>query len=176
MPTEAEVRAPMSSIGVVISEAVVTVLEEVQFAVPVSIESNLGMLIRSVQFNQDGLGAAAPPGADSMTNTRESDVALSLVQGLATIPTLQDPRTLCAMHVLLGAGTAAGDTGISQSIAVWGDTWDFGPGILVMDPTLSLYLISSTLTSSSTVRMRLHYQLIKVTAQEAISFAVRSLG
>lgn len=176
MPTEAELRQPLSPLAINISESAPVTLTEQQITLPVNIESSLGVLFKHIVFSVDGIGAFTPPGADTVVFTQEVDVGISLVQGLAGFPSLADPRTLAACHMVIGAASAPADAGVSISIAVFGDRWDFNPGILVVDQTISLYIVSTGLTTASTARARLSYQLVKVTPTEALSFALRSLG
>jgi len=177
MPSDAELRQPLSTVGFTLADAVNGTLAEGEVQMPVNPEGGIGTLIRKVTFHLDTQPTLTFPAADSIVGV-QSICALSQIQGLAGIPVLSDTRTLGACRWFGSMGSAVTDQGVIAAFLLEGTVWDYDPGILSIDQTLSVYVVSSgaNLTGLSQWRGQIHYQIVRLSASEALSIASRQLS
>jgi len=179
MPTDAELRQPYSvvpfAIGSAIGDDPVT---ELEIQMPVNPEGGVGTLLRQVRFALDTVPSFLIPTADAVDEPLLT-CSLSQIQGQTTVPRLGDGRTMALCNYVGQIASQIGDSGVAWNMFLDHPVWDFGPsGILSIDQTLSVYAQAFGLIVNGTSfwRGQIHYQIVKLSAQEALSIASRQLS
>ena len=149
-----------------ISESSINTLTEIQANTPVDISTMYGMLIKKIVLRLNmGDPPAAAPAADALVKTAAT-CALSTRNGETTIPALGDPGVLAINEVSQWERSQSADGG--NAMAFHGERyvpWDFpAGGLAVSDRTLSLYVVSYGVTTTSTASAMLMYELVKMDA------------
>ncbi len=178
MPTDAELRQPYSVVPFSVGIAAAGTATEVEIQMPVNPEGGIGTLIRQVRFSLETIPTFTIPAADTVDEPVLA-IALSQIQGVVGLPATSDGRTLASSRYMGQTASQTGDGGVAWNMILLHPLWDFGPsGLLSIDQTLSVYTLASGSTVSGTGQYRgqIHYQIVKLSASEALSIAARQLS
>ena len=162
-PRPEEARGPLSFVRGDITETASNTLNELVLNLPVDLNLQIGVLVRTVDFELSQAEVTFPA-ADASTQAR-TIAALSTRQELAAMPRVNTPGTIALAQTEIVLGSAVADAGVGLSITKHGFEWEFGGfGVLLATRSISLYVTGSNNKAglTATARVMVGFHLVEI--------------
>lgn len=162
-PRPEDARGPLSFVRQNVAESATNTLTEATMNLPVDLNLQIGVLIRTVDF-EISAAEVALPAADTSTQARVLG-AVNSRQSLTSMPRVNTPGTVAFVISEIVLASAPVDAGVGLSITKKGVAWEFGGfGVLMATRTLSLYVTGSNNKAGlvGDVRVMIGFHLVQI--------------